>query len=643
MPQPDSKPEEFNTDDTIARLMAIIELAPTAIVMINDTGKIILTNREAELLFGYNRSELLGKTMELLVPERFRSQHPHLRSTFFAEPSQRRMGIGRDLYALRKDGSEFPVEIGLNPITMEEGTFTLSAIIDLTKRKRLEDLFRTTVESAPTAMIMVDNNGYIVLVNAETEKLFGYTRQELLGESMEILVPQEFRAQHPHLRDEFFMSPKARRMGVGRDLYALRKDGSTFPVEIGLNPISMEEGNFTLSAIVDLTERKRLESLFRATVEAAPTAMIMVDHTGQIVLVNAETEKLFGYTRQELLGKSMEILVPQEFRAHHPHLRDGFFTSPQARRMGAGRDLYALRKDGSRFPVEIGLNPVVTEEKTFIISAIVDITERKRLEAALRHANEQLENRVQERTTELAHKAEELQHSNTALERSNLELQQFAYIASHDLQSPLRSISGFVQLLRAEYGGKLDDRADDWIRRTVQSIQQMQLLIRDLLAYSHVDSKSHLFQAVHFQEVFDETVHRLEAVIHETAAKITCGELPTVTGDRLQLIQVLQNLIDNALKYRSAVPPHVHVSAGYDRNEWVITVRDNGIGIDQKHHTRIFEIFRRLHDQQQYPGTGIGLAVCRRVIHRHGGKIWLESELGRGSTFYFTIPERKAQ
>lgn len=521
MPQPDSTPGYINTEDTIARLMAIIELAPTAIVMINDSGTIILTNREAELLFGYNRSELLGKTMELLVPERFRSQHPHLRTMFFAEPSQRRMGIGRDLYALRKDGSEFPVEIGLNPITMGEGTFTLSAIVDLTERKRLEDLFRTTVESAPTAMIMVDQKGYIVLVNAETEKLFGYTRQELLGESM-------------------------------------------------------------------------------------------------------------------------EILVPQEFRAHHPHLRDGFFTSPQARRMGAGRDLYALRKDGSRFPVEIGLNPVVTEEKTFIISAIVDITERKRLEAALRHANEQLENRVQERTTELAHKAEELQHSNTALERSNLELQQFAYIASHDLQSPLRSISGFVQLLRAEYEGKLDTRADDWIRRTVQSIQQMQLLIRDLLAYSHVDSKSHLFQTVHFQEVFDETVSRLEAVIHETAAKITCGELPTVTGDRLQLIQVLQNLIDNALKYRSTAPPHIHVSAVYDTNEWVVSVRDNGIGIEQKHHTRIFEIFRRLHDQQEYPGTGIGLAVCRRVIYRHGGKIWLESEPGRGSTFYFTIPERKA-
>jgi PAS domain S-box-containing protein len=377
-----------------------------------------------------------------------------------------------------------------------------------------------------------------------------------------------------------------------------------------------------------------------AVIESAPTAMVMIDARGSIVLVNAETEKLFGYTRQELLGRAMEVLVPERFRGAHPHLRSQFFTTPQARRMGAGRDLFGLRKDGSEFAVEIGLNPIETEEGLFVLSAIVDITERKKLEADLRQANERLEQRVEQRTAQLAHQAKELRRSNEALERSNLELQQFAFIASHDLQSPLRSISGFVQLLKSEYEGRLDEQADDWIRRTIQSIRQMQTLIRDVLAYSKVDARALPFQWNPFREVVDAAVALLDSSIRDTGAKVTCDDLPTVMGDRSQLVQLTENIIGNALKYHGESPPSVHVSAKRDGDEWIFAVRDNGIGIDPKHHERIFEIFWRLHGQRTYPGTGIGLAICRRVVHRHGGRIWLESHPGHGSVFYFTIPER---
>jgi light-regulated signal transduction histidine kinase (bacteriophytochrome) len=251
----------------------------------------------------------------------------------------------------------------------------------------------------------------------------------------------------------------------------------------------------------------------------------------------------------------------------------------------------------------------------------------------LQRTRDEMEYRVITRTEELA-------RVNETLESSNIELQQFAYVASHDLQSPLRSISGFVQLLKMDYEEKLDDRGRDYIRRTVQSIAQMETLINDLLSYSRVESRSRPFVAVALGDVFHGSVSLLESSIRDAGGQVTCEELPVVLGDSSQLEQLMQNLIGNGLKYHGTEPPHVHVSAepGVRKNEWIVSVRDNGIGIDAKYFGRIFEIFKRLHDQKEYPGTGIGLAVCRRVVERHGGTIWVESEPGHGSNFRFSIP-----
>lgn len=382
-------------------------------------------------------------------------------------------------------------------------------------------------------------------------------------------------------------------------------------------------------------------TLLREAIEYAPTAMVMTDRRGRIFMVNQEAERLFGYQREELFGKSVEVLIPRRSRESHKRHREEFAATGGSRRIGAGRDLLALRKDGTELQVEIGLNTIETEEGLFVLSSVTDISDRKRLEAELRKANELLEARVGERTAELAAQTEELRRSNEALERSNMELQHFAYVASHDLQSPLRSISGFAQLLQEQYQNQLDAQAEDWIRRAVGSIQQMQALIRDLLAYSSVDARTRPFEETDFQEVFDDAVKALNASIQDSGAMVTCDSLPVVLGDRWQLVQLMQNLLANALIYRrNNHPSAVHVSAVRQGTEWVFSVRDDGIGIDPKYHERVFEIFRRLHDQQEYPGTGIGLAICRRVVQGHGGRIWLESEPGRGSIFYFSIPER---
>ncbi len=351
-----------------------------------------------------------------------------------------------------------------------------------------------------------------------------------------------------------------------------------------------------------------------AIIDAAPVAMIMIDQNGAINFVNAEAERLFGYSQNDFLGRTIEMLLPERLRHQHPALRKAFFANHQSRRMGEGRDLLGLRKDGTEFPVEIGLRPVETSGGVCVVSAIVDITERKRLEAVL-------------------------QQSSEAMARTNQKLQQFAYIASHDLQTPLRTISGFVQLLQMNYEDKFDSRARDWIRRTVGGVKTMHTLITDILAYAQLDSVSQARVPTDFQEIFDEAVGLLGASICDSGAQVTCGKLPALDGDRLQLLQLMQNLIGNGIKYHAGgdPPPRIHVAAAEHDGEWFFSVRDNGIGIDSKHHEKIFDIFKRLHTEQAYPGTGIGLAICRRVVENHGGRIWVESELGKGSVFYFTI------
>ncbi|MBX9693213.1 MAG: PAS domain S-box protein [Cyanobacteria bacterium] len=389
------------------RLRLIVDAAPSGILMVNRSGIIVLVNSQIERLFQYDRDELINQPIELLVPEVSREKHPAYRNEFFNEPTARAMGVGRDLFGLRKDGRQIPVEIGLNPLISDGETFVLASVVDITERKRSEERLRLVVEAAPSGMIMVEENGNIVMVNYQVERMFGYSREELIGQSVDLLVPADLRETHPQHRFSFFEDPKARAMGIGRDLYGQHKDGTQIPVEIGLNPLFAEGERFVLASVVDITERKRYEERIRLVVEAAPSGMIMVNETGRIVLVNSQVERLFGYSRDESIGQYIEFLVPAASRGKHPGLRDRFFSDPKARAMGVVRDLYGQRKDGSQIPVEIGLNPIMTEGETFVLASILDITKRKRSEALL-------------------------QQKMIELQRSNEDLQQFDYVCSHD-------------------------------------------------------------------------------------------------------------------------------------------------------------------------------------------------------------------
>ncbi|UFZ03581.1 PAS domain S-box protein [Bradyrhizobium ontarionense] len=476
-----------------------------------------------------------------------------------------------------------------------------------------EDIVHLAVEACPSGMIMIDAGGKIVLVNAEAERLFGYGREELYGKSIDLLVPSAIRSGHARHREEFLVRPEARRMGVGRDLYGVRKDGTQIPVEIGLNPIQTANGSMILSAITDITERKLAEERFRLVVEACPSGMIMTDASGKIVLVNAEAERLFGYAREELYGKSIDILVPSAVRAGHAKHRDGFLTQPEARRMGVGRDLYGVRKNGTQIPIEIGLNPIRTNDGLMILSAITDIAERKRA------------------TQALAARTEELQ-------RSNADLEQFAYVASHDLQEPLRMVSSYTELLAEHYKDTLDETSEKYIRYAVDGAKRMQRLVKDLLAYSRVDAQGKSLAPVSSEGVVRHVLEGLRGAIEESHAAVEFGTLPLVHADRVQLAQVFQNLIGNALKFHGESPPSIRIGASRKDGKWLFHVQDNGIGIEREYSERVFQMFQRLHERSRYQGSGIGLAIAKKIVERHGGRIWFESEPCNGTTFYFTIP-----
>ncbi|MGF6973651.1 PAS domain S-box-containing protein [Paraburkholderia sp. JPY465] len=353
--------------------------------------------------------------------------------------------------------------------------------------------------------------------------------------------------------------------------------------------------------------------LFRQVVEAAPNAMVMADRDGRIVLVNAQAEKMFGYLRDELVGHSVDMLVPERFRSAHPQYRRMFYGNLSSRPMGTGRDLFALRKDGSEVLVEIGLNPVTTPEEVFVLAAIVDITERKRAEQELIR-----------RTEELA--------------RSNHDLEQFAYVASHDLQEPLRAVAGPLQLLQRRYHGQLDARADEFIAHAVDGATRMQKLIEDLLAYSRVGRSGATQELVNCTTALDQALKSLSVVLQESHAQINRDALPVVMGIPTQLALLFQNLIGNAIKFRRLDQPvRIDIGARREGDEWIVSVKDNGIGIESQYFERIFMIFQRLHSRAEYPGTGIGLALCKRIVEQHGGRIWVESGPDGGSTFFFTL------
>ncbi len=465
-----------------------------------------------------------------------------------------------------------------------------------------DDLFRLAVESAPNAMILVDKEGRIVLANAQTEKLFGYAREELLGQSIEMLVPVRFRGKHPAHRRDFFAHPQTRSMGAGRDLFGLRKDGSEVPVEIGLNPLQTKDGSFVLAAIVDITERKRSEEKFRLAVESAPNAMLMVDPQGRIVLANAQAERLFGFTRQELLGQSIEMLIPARFQGRHPGHRAEFHASPRSRPMGPDRELYAIRKDGAEVPVEIGLNPIKTDEGEFVLAAVVDLTASKRMQAELI------------RTQSLA------------------ALGEMAATVAHEIKNPLAAISGPLQILADDL--KPDDPRKALMKEILGQVRRLDGTVRSLLTFAKpMTPKKHPILLGEFSGRMGRLLgeHPLGSGIRFSQ------EVPAdlaILADPSLLEQVFWNVFLNAAEAMKG-NGELRVTSQETADTVQIMVRDSGSGIAPELEGKLFRPFVTT----KTSGTGLGLAICRKIVEAHHGSIAIASEAGRGSTVTLRFPK----
>ena len=480
--------------------------------------------------------------------------------------------------------------------------------------------YRGLLEAAPDAMVVVNPDGEIVLLNVQAEKQFGYHRDELVGQKVKNIIPEGFAERLIADGTRTAAEALAQQIGTGIELIARRKNGSEFPIEIMLSPLESAEGILVTAAIRDITVRRaaekqvvQMEGRYRGLLEAAPDAMVVVNQSGEIVLLNVQAEKQFGYRRDELVGQKVKNIIPEGFAERL--IADALRSEDDAlaQQIGTGIELIARRKNGSEFPIEIMLSPLESAGGILVTAAIRDITARRKAEA------------------HLLQKMDELY-------RSNVELGQFAYIASHDLQEPLRMVASYTQLLSRRYKGKLDSDADEFISFAVDGASRMQRLIQDLLAYSRVGTKGKELLETSSEEALDQALLNLRGAVEESGALVTHDPLPAVLADEMQLTQLFQNLVGNAIKYQNPGVPLIHVSAARNgETKWVFSVKDNGLGIDPQYFDRIFVMFQRLHKRDEFAGTGIGLAICKKIVERHGGNISVESQPGQGSTFSFAL------
>lgn len=600
----------------------IIETLPGLFFMFDDQERLVRWNAELERVSGWSGAALAARHPLDFFAEAARPfLREKMREAFVAGSANAEAEL------VARDGSRHPRWFTSKRVALDDRTALVGVGIDISERRAAEQrlqrekqLSDSLIESLPGIFYLFDDGGRFLRWNRNFEAVSQYGAAEIATMAPTAFFTGDDVAHVAERIGQVFASGQAT---VEADFVS--KDGSRRPYYFTGMRVVVDDRPCVIGMGLDVSERRHAEEalqraksaqLFATLLESAPDAMVVSDRAGTIVFANSQTARLFGIPRGELIGTPLGRLIPDDVRAR---LRDPSGPQETLTVEADGR-----RRDGSPVPVEVKLRRIETDDGPLLTSALRDITDRRRAEAEIRRLNADLERRVVERTREL--------------ERSNADLEQFAYVASHDLQEPLRAVASYTQLLARRYGERLDGDAARFIDRAGAAVTRMQQLIRDLLAYSRVGTHGTSAEPTDCGPLLADVLDDLQAAIAETGAVVTHDRLPVVAGDPSQLRQLFQNLVANAIKFRDAAPPRVHVAVERRGGTWEFAVGDNGIGIEPEFRQRVFVIFQRLHSRRDYPGTGVGLAICKRIVERHGGRIWIDSAAGAGTTVRFELP-----
>ena len=620
---PSAKLERRN-DDRFQRL--VDGVTDYAILMLDAEGRVKTWNIGAERIKGFAAEEIIGEHFSRFYPAEDVASGKPARELATALREGRCEDEG---WRVRKDGSRFWANSIITPLCDEAGHHEGFARItrDITSRRRAEETlraseerFRTMAETIPTLVTIFQGTGH-VYVNAAAESMLGYPREELLQRSFLDYV-------HPDFREIVLERSLARQRGdIVIPRYEIRivtKSGRDLWVDFAAALVEYDGKPAVLGIASDITTKKQIdaalresEERFRNAFDHALNGMYICGLEGEWLRVNEALCRILGRPREELLGMTGKAVT-------HPDDQEQDLVN--ARRLLAGEISYYhaekryLRKDAQVVWVLVGGSVVRDPQGNplYFVGHVQDVTEQKQTQEPLKRYAE-------------------------ALSRSNADLQQFASAASHDLQAPLRGVAGLCRLLEKTYQDRFDEQGKNWLRLLIQDAKNMDDLVRGLLRFSRVDTEGKPFDSTDSGAAVDRALAHLRSELEETLGQVTRAVLPVIPADADQLTDVFQNLIGNALKYRGNRPPRVHIAAVRKPREWLFSVRDNGIGIDPKYYEHVFVMFQRLHLPEEYPGAGIGLTLCKRIVERHGGRIWVEAPHDGGSQFCFTIPTRESR